>query len=175
VIISVSVLELFFVKNSHKKIVQLFIFVKHLNFRKRQKFFGVSKIKKDGLKMLGGYKLMNKFLRVLGLGLMVMTFAFVGFAQERTQEVVYAEFTTNFESTETAKMQIALNAAKEFIAKFNTPDYEAQVTYLKDTAIPYLEEQIKKKGEMAKAKTESDAWFALLGNIEKANKAKNCA
>ena len=52
---------------------------------------------------------MNKFLRVLGLGLMVMTFAFVGIAQgqERTQEVVYKDFTDNFESTETARMQKA--------------------------------------------------------------------
>lgn len=126
--------------------------------------------------MLGGYKLMNKFLRVLGLGLMVMTFAFAGFAQgERTQEVVYKEFTDNFESTETAKMQIALNAAKEFIAKFNTADYQAQIDYLKDTAIPYLEKALEtnKMGELAKI--ESDKWYALLGNIEKANKAKNWA
>ncbi len=125
--------------------------------------------------MLGGYKLMNKFLRVLGLGLMIATFAFAGFAQERTREIVYGEFTSNYQSKEVAKLQVALNAAKEYVEKFNTPDDEAQVTYFKNDAIPYLEGEIKKQGAAKLAKDESDKWFALLGNIEKANKAKNWA
>ncbi|CAN5778434.1 hypothetical protein BH20ACI4_BH20ACI4_04660 [soil metagenome] len=119
---------------------------------------------------------MNKFLRVLGLGLMIATFAFAGFAQqERTREIVYGEFTSNYQSNEVAKLQVALNAAKEYVEKFNTADDEAQVTYFKNEAIPFLVKEIEKKGTQKLAKEESDAWFALLGNIEKANKAKNWA
>ncbi len=125
--------------------------------------------------MLGGYNLMNKFLRVLGLGLMIATFAFAGFAQERTREIVYGEFTRNYQEKEVAKLQVALNAAKEYVEKFNTEDDVAQVTYFKNEAIPFLEKTIVDLGAAKLAKEESDKWYALLGNIEKANKAKNWA
>lgn len=124
--------------------------------------------------MLGGNKLMNKFLRVFGLGLMIATFAFVGFAQERTREVVYNEYMANFQSNDAAKLQVALKAAKEYVEKFNTPDDKEQVDYFKG-AIPTLEAAIKTKGEQELAKKESDAWYALLGKVTAAVKAENWA
>ena len=155
--------------------MQLFNFTKHQNSRKRQKLCGVSKIqKRTELKMLGGKILMNKFLRVLGLGLMIATFAFVGFAQEPTRESVYKKYTDNFESTDPVKIQVAIDAAKEYIAKFTTADDEPQVTYFKG-AIPTLEQSIIdiKKKEMAGA--ESKEWYALLGKFEGNIKAKSWA
>ena len=67
---------------------------------------------------------------------------------------------------------MALDAAKEYIAKFNTPDDEAQVTYFKE-AIPTLEAAIKTKGDARLAKEESDAWYALLKNVVTASNTKN--
>lgn len=122
--------------------------------------------------MLGGNKLMNKFLRVLGLGIMVVTFAFVGFAQEPTREQVYEKYTKHFQSNKVAELQMALDAAKEYVAKFNTPDDEAQVTYFKE-AIPTLESAIKVKGETKLATEEKDAWYAQLKNVVDANAAAN--
>jgi hypothetical protein len=118
---------------------------------------------------------MNKFLKVLGLGLMMLTFAFAGFAQtERTREVVYQEYMDNYQSDEVAKLQIALNAAKEYIAKFNTPDDQPQVEYFKE-AIPTLEDAIQKKGLEAERQKEEEAWYGLLGKFEAAIKGKNWA
>ena len=125
--------------------------------------------------MLGGNKLMNKFLRVLGLGLMVATFAFAGFAQDKKAEL-YDTYIKNYQSEEIAKIKMALDAAKEYVAKY--ADDEAQVEYFKE-AIPTLEETIKAKSEAERnkelAKKESDAWYALLGNFEKSVKGKNWA
>ena len=126
--------------------------------------------------MLGGNEMINKLVRVLGLGLMIATFAFVGFAQERTRAIVYEEYTKNFESKDPAKIQVALDAAKEYVSKFNTPDDKAQVDYF-NSAIPTLEKSIadlKKATEDAgKKEAESKEWYALLGRVEAANKAKN--
>ncbi len=126
--------------------------------------------------MLGGNKLMNKFLRVLGLGLMVATFAFVGFAQEPTRDQVYQKYTKHFQSDKVAELQMALDAAKEYIAKFNTPDDEAQVTYFKE-AIPTLEAAIGTINKTKLATEEKNAWYAQLKNVvvanADANKSKN--
>ncbi|MEO6588347.1 MAG: hypothetical protein ABIP06_03375 [Pyrinomonadaceae bacterium] len=119
---------------------------------------------------------MNKFLRVLGLGLMIATFAFAGFAQEPTRESVYKKYTDNFEGPEATKLQMAIDAAKEYIAKFNTDDDAAQVTYFKE-AIPTLEQAIAKAGEGKVAKDEYDAWYTQLKNVvttfNQANTSKN--
>ena len=122
--------------------------------------------------MLGGNKLMNKFLRVLGLGLMIATFAFAGFAQQEEKTKLYNTYIEKYQSDKVADLQAALDAAKEYIAKFNTPDDEAQVTYFKE-AIPTLEAAIKTKGDARLAKEESDAWYALLKNVVNASNSKN--
>ncbi len=124
--------------------------------------------------MLGGKILMNKFLRVLGLGLMIATFAFAGFAQEPTRETVYAKYTENFQGPEVTKLQVALDAAKEYVAKFNTPDDKAQVDYFNE-AIPTLEQAIAKMKEGVKAQEESKQWYALLGDFAKNVNGKNWA
>ena len=48
--------------------------------------------------MLGGNKLMNKFLRVLGLGLMIATFAFSGFAQQEEKTKLYNTYIEKYQS-----------------------------------------------------------------------------
>ncbi|MGI9056591.1 MAG: hypothetical protein ACR2F2_12410, partial [Pyrinomonadaceae bacterium] len=117
---------------------------------------------------------MNKFLRVLGLGLMVATFAFVGFAQTTQDEMtkLYNTYIEKYQSDKVTDLQIALDAAKQYVAKFNTTDNEAQVTYFKE-AIPTLEAAIKVKGETKLATEEKDAWYAHLKNVVAANKSKN--
>lgn len=133
--------------------------------------------------MLGGNEMINKLVRVLGLGLMIATFAFAGFAQtgELTTEqktALYNKFMENYTSKDPAKIQIALDSAKEYVAKGKLPDDEQLITYFKD-AIPTLEKSINditKAGVDEKnRKAESDAWYALLGKVEAANKAKNWA
>ena len=92
--------------------MQLFIFLKHLNSRKRQKSAGFLKLKKGQLKMLGGKILMNKFLRVLGLGLMMATFAFAGFAQDQTREVYMLNLLNNYKNTERIKLTSCFRLGK---------------------------------------------------------------
>ncbi len=124
--------------------------------------------------MLGGNEMINKIVRVLGLGLMIATFAFAGFAQDRTREIVYKQYTENFEGPGIAKFQLALDAAKEYIAKFNTTDDEPQVTYFK-AAIPTLEQAIEKEKGSAAAKEEYDAWYAQLKKVVETFNSKNWA
>lgn len=124
--------------------------------------------------MLGGNEMINKLVRVLGLGLMIATFAFIGFAQDRTREIVYKQYTDNFEGPEEAKLQLAIDAAKEYIAKFNTPDDQAQVDYFKE-AIPTLEQAIIKGKDSKAAKAEYDAWYAQLKKVVDTFNSKNWA
>lgn len=124
--------------------------------------------------MLGGNEMINKLARVFGLGLMIVTFAFVGFAQERTRAIVYEEYTKNFESTDPAKIQIAINAAKEYISKFNTPDDKPQVDYF-NGAIPTLEQSIKDMGSKKAAEEEKNAWYAQLKKLVETANSKNWA
>jgi len=124
--------------------------------------------------MLGGNEMINKLVRVLGLGLMIATFAFIGFAQDRTREIVYKQYIDNYQSNETAKLQLALDAAKEYVEKFKEPTDSEQSTYFKD-AIPTLEKAIGEINTKGKADAERKEWYALLGKVEAANKAKNWA
>lgn len=122
--------------------------------------------------MLGGNKLMNKFLRVLGLGLMVATFAFAGFAQTPQDEKtkLYNTYIEKYQSDKVSDLQAALDAAKEYIAKYK--DDEAQVEYFKE-AIPTLEAAIKTKDLQKLAKDEKAAWLALLNKVVAASNSKN--
>ena len=124
--------------------------------------------------MLGGNEMINKLVRVLGLGLMIATFAFAGFAQDRTREIVYKQYTDNYEGPGVAKFQLALDAAKEYVAKFNTADDKAQVDYLNE-AIPTLEQAIEKEKDAAAAKVEYDAWYAQLKKVVETFNSKNWA
>lgn len=119
---------------------------------------------------------MNKFFRVLGLGLMTLTFAFAGFAQNPQEQktALYNKYIENYQSEDAAKLQVALDAAKEYIAKYNTEADQQQVEYFKD-AIPTLEKAIKDKERGELVKKESDAWYGLLGKFEAALKGKNWA
>lgn len=127
--------------------------------------------------MLGGNEMINKLVRVLGLGLMIATFAFVGFAQEFTQEqktALYNKFMENYQGPEVEKYQVALDTAKEYVAKGKLPDDEQLITYFKE-AIPTLEKAIADKKSQGDKDAESKEWYALLGKVEAANKAKNWA
>lgn len=122
--------------------------------------------------MLGGNKLMNKFFRVLGLGLMIATFAFAGFAQTDEKTDLYNKYINNYQSDKVAELQVALDAAKEYIAKYNKPEDEEQVKYFKD-AIPTLEAAIEKKKEQVIVDAEKKEWNALLGRVNTAVQGKN--
>lgn len=125
--------------------------------------------------MLGGNEMINKLVRVLGLGLMIATFAFVGFAQEFTQEqktALYNKFMANYQGPEVEKYQVALDTAKEYVAKGKLPDDEQLITYFKE-AIPTLEKAINEGKDKVVKDAESKEWYALLGKVEAANKAKN--
>ena len=122
--------------------------------------------------MLGGINLMNKFYKVLGLGFLVAVFAVSSFAQEGKTEL-YNKYLNNYEKNDVASKQIALDAAKEYIAKYNTPDDKPQVDYFRDQAIPALEgaiEELKLKGVKDE---ELKAWNALLTKFDTAVRAKN--
>ncbi len=120
--------------------------------------------------MLGGINRMKKVFRVLVLGLMA-TLAFTAvFAQERTREVVYKEYMDNYESTTVEGIQKAINAAKEYIEKFNTPDDEEQVKYFK-SAIPSLEEGVVKLKRDVDVKAEQARWNKMLVAFDTAFKA----
>ena len=122
--------------------------------------------------MLGGLNQMKKVLRILVLGMMA-TLAFPAvFAQERTREVVYNEYMQNYESPTIEGKQKAIDAAKEYIAKFNTETDADQVNYFK-TAIPTLEEAIVKQKEGDKVAAEKKDWNARLVKFDTAFKAKN--
>ncbi len=95
---------------------------------------------------------MKTVLRVLVLGLfavMIMaTNATVSSAQSNCDDLksntaLYEKFTTNYNSNDKAKVQIALSAAKEYVQNYGScPQYKAQVDYLK-AAPPSLEARIK--------------------------------
>lgn len=123
--------------------------------------------------MLGGNEMINKLVRVFGLGLIIATFAFVSFAQTQEEKTaLYNKYMENYQSEDVAKLQIALDAAKEYNTKFNKEEDKPQNDYFKD-AIPTLEKAIadKKGGEACKA--ESDAWYAQLKKVVDANNAAN--
>lgn len=127
--------------------------------------------------MLGGNEMLNKLVRVFGLGLMIATFTFAGFAQEFTQEqktALYNKFMENYQSTERAKIQVALDSAKEYVAKGKSPDDDQLITYFKE-AIPTLEKSLAEGDIAAKAKEESTAWYAQLKKVVDASNAKNWA
>lgn len=127
--------------------------------------------------MLGGNEMLNKLVRVFGLGLMIATFTFAGFAQEFTQEqktALYNKFMENYQSTDRAKIQVALDAAKEYVAKGKMPDDEQLITYFKD-AIPTLEKSLADGATAEEAKKETAAWYAQLKKVVDAANAKNWA
>lgn len=122
--------------------------------------------------MLGGNKLMNKFLRVLGLGLMIATFAFAGFAQTEEKTKLYNTYIEKYQSDKVADLQIALDAAKQYIAKFNTEEDKQQVDYFKE-AIPTLEKAIEDKKNQELVNAEKKQWNDLLGRVNTAVQGKN--
>lgn len=125
--------------------------------------------------MLGGLNRMKKVLRVLVLGLMAMLAANAVFAQtgqERTREVVYNEYMENYQASTVEGKQKALNAAKEYIEKFNTDADKEQVDYFK-SAIPALEQAINDIGKQKQVAEEQKKWNDMLVKFDTAFKAKN--
>ena len=122
--------------------------------------------------MLGGLIQMKKVLRVLVLGLMALLAATAVFAQERTREIVYNEFLANYQSDKIEGIQKAVDAAKEYIAKFNEAVDEEQVKYFK-SAIPALEKKIEDIRSADRIKEEEKRWRDLLVKFDTAFKSKN--
>lgn len=123
--------------------------------------------------MLGGNEMINKLVRVFGLGLMIATFAFAGFAQTQEEKTaVYDKYMKNYQSDKVEELQIALDAAKEYNTKFTKEEDKAQNDYFKD-AIPTLEKAILDKKGGAACKAESDAWYAQLKKVVDTNNAAN--
>lgn len=123
--------------------------------------------------MLGGLNQMKKVIRVLVLGLMATLAATAVFAQERDRAKVYDDYEKNYQATTVEGKQKALDAAKEYIAKFNTPDDVAQITYFKNDAIPALEQAIKDAGSAKLKADEQKKWNDLLTKFDAAFKSKN--
>ena len=115
---------------------------------------------------------MKKVLRVLVLGLMALLAATAVFAQERTREIVYNEFLANYQSDKIEGIQKAVDAAKEYIAKFNEAVDEEQVKYFK-SAIPALEKKIEDIRSADRIKEEEKRWRDLLVKFDTAFKSKN--
>lgn len=92
---------------------------------------------------------MKTIYRVLVLGILMMAFTAVTvtptFAQDPQAEklALYEKYTKNYGGT-VAQKEIAIEAGKQYIAKYEANKEDAdQVNYLK-TAIPALEEEVKK-------------------------------
>lgn len=92
---------------------------------------------------------MKTIYRVLALGILMTAFTTVivtpAFAQDGQAEKValYKKYTDNYGGT-VAQMEIAIEAGKQYIAKYGAnPEDADQVNYLK-TAVPALEESVKK-------------------------------
>ncbi len=92
---------------------------------------------------------MKTIYRVLVLGILMMAFTAVTvtptFAQDPQAEKValYKKYTDNYGGT-VAQMEMAIEAGKQYIAKYGAnPEDADQVNYLK-TAVPALEESVKK-------------------------------
>ena len=128
--------------------------------------------------MLGGKLLMNKLFKTLALGLMLMVFAVTSatmtFAQDQTAEkqALYKKYTDNFEKPDKASKQIALDAAKEYIAKYNTEVDKPQVDYFKE-AIPVLEKSIKDIDIAAEKNRIKEQQTALYNRFNTAVEGKN--
>lgn len=87
--------------------------------------------------------------------------------------LIYQKYIDNYESNNVEKLKIAIEAAKEFIAKFENDDcYLEQIKYLKD-AIPALEARIYKDDFHDPINPKEKLKWELLGKIEKAYKIKN--
>ena len=93
---------------------------------------------------------MKTIYRVLVLGILMMAFTAVTvtpiFAQDGQEEKValYKKYTDNFDKPEIEKKKIAIEAGKQYIEKYGANEEDKdQVNYLK-SAIPAIEEQVKK-------------------------------
>lgn len=127
--------------------------------------------------MLGGNEMINKLARVFGLGLMIATFAFAGFAQTPQDEKtkLYNTYIEKYQSDKIEDLQVALDAAKKYVETYkDKPEDVEQVKYFGE-AIPTLEKAIadKKGGDAAKA--EATAWYAQLKKLVETANAKNWA
>lgn len=125
--------------------------------------------------MLGGLNQMKKLIGVLVFGLLLAVFtATPTFAQEPDRATLYETYEKNYQAKTVEGKQKALNAAKDYIAKFNTPDDKPQVDYFKE-AIPALEKAIEdiKKAEAEKIAREKEQ--ALLNRFDTSVKGKNWA
>ncbi len=127
--------------------------------------------------MAGGNILMKTFFRVLLLGLFtflltaaVTTAAFGQSVEEKT--ALYEKYTSNYAGS-IDQRKIAIQAAKEYIAKYSSSASDAEiVNYLKG-AIPKLEQGIEeelKRIEAAKIEAEKQARYAKFDSSVKAEK-----
>lgn len=124
------------------------------------------------LRMLGGLNQMKKFFRVLVLGLMVAAVAVVpAVAQEKDRATLYKIYEDNYQVKTVEGQQKALDAAKEYVKNFNTPDDKAQVDYF-NAAIPTLEKTIDEIKKVEAEKAKQAEFNKLLNNFDAAVKAK---
>ena len=109
------------------------------------------------------------------LAVLTVVTAVPAFAQQNcdddadTRAAVYAKFTNNYKSDDVAKIQIAIDGAKEYIQKYASCDGEDQAipNYLKKN-YPKLEEKV---AAISAAIKESDKNKALYGRFNKAVEA----
>lgn len=136
------------------------------------------------LLMLGGKNLMNKLFKTLALGIVMAVFAVIGaettYAQNPCDDVdakraLYNKFIENYDKGE-AQQKVALEAGKEFVTKYGNCGGDAeQVTYLKDTGLPYVESSLKAIEEKRAAAAEREKTLALYNRFDTGVKAKNVA
>ncbi len=114
---------------------------------------------------------MKNFFKVITLGLLLTVFTVVGvtsnYAQDTQAEktALYNKFLENYKG-DISQRKIAIAAAKEYIQKFNEAIDEQQVTYFK-SAIPQLEEGIRKEEKIKADRDKAEAEAAAKGKLYK--------
>lgn len=125
---------------------------------------------------------MKKFFRFLVLGILAVAFTVAAvspsFAQDEDKRKLYDAYINNYQGDE-AKQKIALEAAKEYVAKFGTNDADKeQVEYFK-SAIPTIEANLKKMEDdriaREKAKAQKEKEDALFKRLNTAAENKQVA
>jgi hypothetical protein len=83
---------------------------------------------------------MKKVFKVLGLGALLTAFsAAPAFAQSEC-EAIYGQFTSNYRSTEFAKMKTAIDAGKQLVEKCTTEEFKEPVAFVQKQ-LPNLEKR----------------------------------
>lgn len=127
--------------------------------------------------MLGGNILMKTFFKVTVLGLLMVVLTAVSVSPIMAQDddqaektALYNKFIKHYDKETIDDKQAAIDAAKAYIAKFNTPEDKQYTDYFKE-AIPPLEEWITNKKKKNKEDAERAARIARLKRLNTAYEA----